>query len=357
VGLAALPDGAGNDEDRGMMKAAVLREFSQPLTIEEMPVPTLAADEVLIQTKVCGIDGTDLKLLDGFGYTPELPFIMGHEIAGVVSELGADVSDFKLGDRVIVYNFLICGKCCFCLTHREQLCVNMRGVMGVLMAHGGFAEYVKVPARQLVRLPENVAWEDGAICCDAGLTALHALERSRLRLGETVVIIGIGGVGSFLTQLASRSEAYIIAVDRTAARETWAYENGADVYLNASDLPAAVREITGGLGADCVIDVVGTTETMTNGLNALRRGGRMVVVGYTPDSLPLPGKQLAQNELEVIGTRAGRRQDLSDCVRLVAEGGLRFSIVKHQYPLEQVNEALAHLRTGEVLGRIVLKHP
>lgn len=341
------------------MKAAVLYQFGSPLRIQEIPTPVPAADEVLVQTKVCGIDGTDLKLLDGFGYTPELPFIMGHEIAGVVSEVGSGVTDFKPGDRVIVYNFLICGKCFFCLTHREQLCINMRGVMGVLNANGGYAEYVKVPARQLVRLPENVSWADGAICCDAGLTALHALERSRLRLGETVVIIGIGGVGSFLTQLASLAGAHIIAVDRAATRETWAYENGADTFMNASesdDLASAVRKHTNGMGVDCVIDVVGKEETMTFGLNALRRGGRMVVVGYTPEHLPLPGKQLAQNELEVIGTRAGRRQDLSDCVQLVAQGGLRFSIVRYQYPLEQANQALDHLRTGEALGRIVLTY-
>jgi propanol-preferring alcohol dehydrogenase len=320
-----------------------------------MPTPVPAEDEVLIQTMACGIDGTDLKLLDGFGYTPDLPFIMGHEIAGVVSETGNSVADFKLGDRVVVYNFLICGKCVFCLTHREQLCVNMGGVMGVLHASGGYAEYVKIPARQLVRLPESVAWPDGAICCDAGLTALHALDRSRLRLAETVIIIGIGGVGSFLTQLASLAGARVIAVDRAAGRETWAYENGADTFLLPdANLAATVRDLTGGLGADCVIDVVGKEETMTAGLNALRRGGRMVVVGYTPDHLPLPGKQLAQNELEVIGTRAGRRQDLSDCVRLVAQGGLRFSIVRYHFPLERVNEALDLLRAGEALGRIVL---
>jgi propanol-preferring alcohol dehydrogenase len=339
------------------MKAAVLYQFGMPLRVQEVDTPVPADDEVLVQTIACGIDGTDLKLLDGFGYTPELPFIMGHEIAGVVSETGKSVTDFKSGDRVIVYNFLICGRCVFCLTHREQLCVNMRGVMGVLYANGGYAEYVKVPARQLVRLPENVSWADGAICCDAGLTALHALERSRLRLGETVVIIGIGGVGSFLTQLASLAGARVIAVDRVAARETWAYENGADDFLvSDANLAAAIRDLTGSLGADCVIDVVGTEATMTQGLNALRRGGRMIVVGYTPDHLPMPGKQLAQNELEVIGARAGRRQDLSDCVRLVASGGLKFSIIRHQYPLEQVNDALERLRTGEVLGRIVLTY-
>ncbi|MFN8371288.1 MAG: alcohol dehydrogenase catalytic domain-containing protein [Anaerolineae bacterium] len=338
------------------MKAAVLRAFGQPLTMEDRAAPEPAADEVIIQTKACGIDGTDLKLVDGFGYTPQLPFVMGHEIAGVVHQPGKDVTDFQVGERVIVYNFLICGKCPYCLTHREQLCVNMRGVMGVLVAHGGFGEYVKVPARQLVRLPDNVSWEDGAICCDAGLTALHGLERAHVGLGDTVLIIGVGGVGSVLTQLAQQAGAHVIAADANPQKASWAEENGAHHFLNSDDrLPQAVRDLTKGMGADCVLDVVGKEGTMSAGLNSLRRGGRMVIIGYTPDALPLPGKQLAQNELEVIGTRAGRRQDLANCVRLVAEGRIK-PIVRYRYPIAQVNEALSLLRSGTALGRIVLQY-
>jgi len=150
----------------------------------------------------------------------------------------------------------------------------------------------------------------------------------------------------------------VIAVDRTAAQAQWARDNCATDYLSVSDtpdLPQAVRDLTAGLGADRVIDVVGLESTMLAGLNALRRGGRMVVVGYTPESCPLPGKQLAQNELEVAGTRAGRRQDLQRCVQLVAQGKVK-SIVRYQYPLEEVNQALDHLRSGTAAGRIVLTY-
>ncbi|MCC6613403.1 MAG: zinc-binding dehydrogenase [Anaerolineae bacterium] len=340
------------------MKAAILRAFGHPLIIEDVPSVTPEDGEVVLQTMACGIDGTDLKLLDGFGYTPELPFIMGHEIAGVVSAVGRGVADFKPGDRVAVYNFLICGQCVYCLTHREQLCLNMRGVMGVLQRPGGYAEYVRVPAQQLIRLPDSVAWEDAATACDAALTAYHALQRSRLRLGETVVIIGVGGVGSVLVQLARRAGARVIAVDRAAQRADWALENGAHQFVDSGttpDIPQAVKDVTGGLGADCVVDVVGTEATMRAGFNSAQRGGRMIVVGYTPEHLPLPGKQLAQNELEVIGTRAGRRQDLIDALHLMATGQLK-SIVRHRYPLEQVNEALKHLRSGTAIGRIVLTY-
>jgi 2-desacetyl-2-hydroxyethyl bacteriochlorophyllide A dehydrogenase len=341
-----------------MMKAAVLHEFGQPLTIEEVEGPSPGTGEVVLQTMACGIDGTDLKLCDGFGYSPELPFVMGHEIAGIVSNVAHDVGGFQVGDRVVVYNFLFCGHCVFCLTHREQLCPNMRGVMGVLKRHGGYAEYVSVPAQQLVRIPDNVSWEDAAVSCDAALTAVHALERSRLRLGETAVIIGIGGVGSVLVQLARLAGVRVIAVDHDPRRAQWAEENGAHHFLDSSgdaDIPLAVRDLTDGLGAPCVIDVVGKEVTMQAGFNSLQRGGRMVVVGYTPDHYPVSGKQLAQNELELIGTRAGRRQDLINALSLMAAGQLR-SIVRYRYALEQANEALATLRSGAALGRTVLTY-
>ncbi|NWF70323.1 MAG: zinc-binding dehydrogenase [Chloroflexi bacterium] len=341
-----------------MMKAAVLQQFGQPLALADVAVPTPAADEVLLQTQACGIDGTDLKLCAGFGYTPQLPFIMGHEIAGIVRAVGSGVTDFAPGDRVIVYNFLFCGRCVYCLTQREQLCLNMRGVMGVLQRHGGYAEYVAVPAQQLVPIPPSVAWEDAAVCCDALLTAIHALERSRLRLGETVIVIGVGGVGSVLVQLARLAGAQVIAVDHDARRADWAAENGAHVFVDSSaepDLAQKLRALTDGLGAACVIDVVGKQATMHAAFNSLQRAGRLVIVGYTPDHFPVPGKQLAQNELEIIGTRAGRRSDLSAALNLLAAGQLK-SIVRYRYPLAAVNEALAHLRAGGALGRIVLTY-
>lgn len=337
------------------MKAMVLEEFGTPLRLEEIETPAPGPDEALVQVVACGIDGTDLKLLDGFGYTPELPFIMGHEPAGVVAAVGDRVADFRPGDRVITYNFLTCGRCPFCLTHREQLCSNLAGIVGVRGRHGGYGEYFTVPARQLVAVPGQVHWLDAATCCDAGITAYHAVGRSRLRLGETIVVLGIGGVGSVITQLATAAGARALAVDRLDVKLERARRMGADVAFNANevDIAAAVRELTDGLGADCVIDVVGSEETLTRGVAALRHGGRLVVVGYTPELYKLSGKWVAQNELEIIGSRCGRKQDLIDTLGLFAQGRIR-SIVTDLYPLEEANEALAALRAGQVLGRAVL---
>ncbi len=340
------------------MKAAILRAFKQPLQWQEVDTPTPEPDEVLVQVMACGIDGTDLKLLDGFGYTPDLPFIMGHEVAGIVADVGDRVAGFERDDRVIAYNFTTCGDCLPCRTHREQICVNMGGVLGAKDRHGGYAEYLALPARQLVRVSEHVAWPDIAVCCDAGMTAFHAVDRARLRLGENVLIIGVGGVGSMVIQLAKAAGARVLAVELSDAKGEWARQLGADELLNPHkvDVPAAVRDHTDGLGVDCVIDIVGQTETMGAGINSLRHGGRLVIVGYTPDHYPVEGKYLAQNELEIIGTRAGRKQDLIEVSRLMAEGKIR-SIVTQTFPMEEANEALNVLRSGEILGRIVLLTP
>ena len=183
------------------MKAALLRSFGERLSIEEAPTPQPARGEALVRVRACGIDGTDLKLLDGFGYLPELPFIMGHEIAGEVAAVGADVADFAPGDRVAVYNFVTCNSCVYCRSYRDQLCLNMSGIVGVLDMPGGYAEFLCLPAQQLIRLPDNVNYIDGATCCDAGLTATHAVDRAQVTIGDKVLVIGIGGVGSMVTQL------------------------------------------------------------------------------------------------------------------------------------------------------------
>src|SRR5437764_10232897 len=153
------------------MKAAVLKAFGAPLSIEEVDDPRPGPDDAVIRVMACGIDGTDLKLLDGFGYTPDLPFIMGHEPAGVVEAIGERVTAFKPGDRVITYNFLIPPESAWYQSEREQLCPDMLGVIGVKGHHGGYAERLRVAARQLILIPEQVGWREAAVHCDAGVTA------------------------------------------------------------------------------------------------------------------------------------------------------------------------------------------
>ena len=334
------------------MKAAVLRKFGEPLSIEQFEDPRPGPEDAVINVQACGIDGTDLKLLNGFGYTPDLPFIMGHEPAGVVEEVGTSVTDFQPGDRVIPYIFIIPPDNPWYGTEREQLCPELT-VLGVKGRHGGYAERCVVPARQLVRIPDGVTWHDAAVHCDAGLTAYHAVQRARLSPGETALVIGVGGVGSFVVQLAKLADARIMAIEQTPVKLDWAQELGAEVAVKYDSVAEAVRKFTDRRKVDCVLDIVGTRQTMAAGIDLLRVGGRMIVVGYTPDTFPLGGKQLAQNELEVIGSRGGSRRDLATVLRLTSEGRLR-SVVTNRTPLSAANEALQVLRDGGVIGRSVL---
>jgi propanol-preferring alcohol dehydrogenase len=335
------------------MKAAVLKAFGAPLVIEEVADPIPGPDDAVVRVEACGIDGTDLKLLDGFGYTPELPFVMGHEPAGVVECVGERVTAFKPGDRVIAYIFLIPPESPWFQSEREQMAPDMTGVIGVKGHAGGFAERLCVSARQLVRIPDEVGMHDAAVHCDAGLTAYHAVRRSRLIAGETVLVIGVGGVGSFAVQYAAIAGARVIAAERTQAKREWARSLGAAETVNSADTARAVREVTKGRGVDCVLDIVGTKATMAAAIDSVYVGGRIVVVGYTPDSFTLSGKRLAQNELELIGTRAGSRAELTVALNLTATGRIR-SIVTDRDPLANVNEALAKLCDVNVLGRLVL---
>lgn len=339
------------------MKAALLEEFGAPLVLTDVPDPVPGPDEVQIRVRACGIDGTDLKLLDGFGYTPKLPFIMGHEPAGVVEQVGGELDEFAPGDRVIPHIFLVPPESRWFRSPREQLCPEMTGVVGVKDAPGGYAERVCVAARQLVRIPESVAWHDAAVLCDAGLTAWHAVDRASLLSGETVLVVGVGGVGSFVVQFAKMAGVDVIAVDRSAQKLDWARSLGADHVLNSheQDVAGEVRRLTGGIGVDCALDIVGAAASLTAGIAALKPGGRLVLVGYTPDEYTLSAKQFAQNEFELIGSRGGSFRDLQAVVDCVASGRIK-SIVTGRRPFEEVNEALAELRAGGVLGRLVLEH-
>ncbi len=335
------------------MKAAVLKAFGAPLSIEEVDDPRPGPDDVVVMVRACGIDGTDLKLLNGFGYTPDLPFIMGHEPAGMVESVGERVTTFKPGDRVIPYIFLIPPESSWYQAEREQLSPDMTGVLGVKGHSGGYAERLLVAARQLIRIPDAIAWHDAAVHCDAGLTAYHAVRRSRLVTAETVLVIGVGGVGSFAVQYAALAGARVIAAEHTEAKRVWARTLGAAEAVDSADMAKTVRELTGGCGVNCVLDIVGTEATMAAAIDAVAAGGRIVVVGYTSDSFTLSGKRLAQKELEVIGTRAGSRAELTVALNLMSTGKIR-SIVTDRARLSQVNEALARLHDGKVLGRLVL---
>ncbi len=337
------------------MKAAVMHETNKPLEIEEVPVPELGYDDVLVETKACGICGTDLHIIEGTGYKPKLPHILGHEPAGVVSKLGPGVTKFKVGDRVVPNIFFTCGECFFCRTNRETLCTNFKGALGVGI-NGGYAQYFRAPSKSLFILPSKIGFKEGSVIADAVVTSVHAVRRrAQVKADDVVVVIGVGGVGQSVIQISKHAGARVYAVARRPQRVEVGSRFGADDVINSStqDVGKTVNDLTGGNGADIVIDNVGSKETLIQALAAVHRGGRIVMVGETEDTIPLSTFKLCVNELDILGSRSGGRQDTLEAIELV-ESGVVTPFASDTFPLERINDALDSIRQGKVMGRAVV---
>ena len=245
------------------MRAAVMHKVGEPLQIENVPTPEIGAEEVLVETRSCGICGTDLHILKGFGYVPPLPHILGHEPAGVVAAVGGAVEDLKPGDHVVPHLFMNCGNCYYCRAGRQQQCIQLKGILGVLV-HGAFAEYFKSPAANLYRLPDGIPFDLGGLLSDAVVTSVHAFKRSGLRLGDTAVVVGSGGIGLILIQLLTAAGIRAVAVSRRDESLRLAREVGAALVakLGSEEATHQIESFTDGFGAQCVFDCVGTAQTM-----------------------------------------------------------------------------------------------
>ncbi len=336
------------------LKAAVLYEIGKPLEIRDVPIPEIGAEDVLIETRSCGICGTDLHLVEGFGYVPKLPHIPGHEPSGLVSKRGANVAALREGDRVVPHLFLRCGKCTYCMSGRESMCAELEGIIGVTV-DGAFAEYFKAPARNLFKIPHNVSFEEGGLLADAVVTAVHAVyDRANVGKGDIVAVIGVGGVGQVIVQLLRAIGARVIAISRSEKKLSIARELGSDMVIRAGDpdLSRKVRQF-GVNGADVVIDCAGTEESMRESLASVKRCGRIVMVGEEKALFPADTIRIAQHELELVGSRNGTLENMKAGLELLASGKLR-PVISDVYELDQVNQALDRVRTG-AQGRVVVR--
>ncbi len=266
------------------MKAALMREYHRPLELVDRPVPEVArATDVLIRIGGAGVCATDLHAIEGLmepaGVT--LPLVLGHENAGWVEEVGAGVTTVAKGDAVLVYPPYSCGLCVPCRRGNDMHCV--RHEFTGLSVDGGFADFVLVSERSLIRLPDGVEPAEVAPHADAGLTAYHAVRRlSHLAVpGSTAVVIGVGGVGHIALQLVRElGSSSTVAIDTDERRRRLAAELGADEVLDGRAPVEAVRELTGGRGADLVFDFVGTDQSHADSVAMLARGGTYSVIGY-----------------------------------------------------------------------------
>jgi len=333
------------------MKAAVLREPGAPLSIESVADPEPGPGEILIKVEACGVCHTDLHLAAGDWRLSKLPLILGHEVAGVVTAVGAGVRNFKPGDRAgVPWIYSTCGACEFCTSDREALCPDI-SVTG-FMVDGGYAEYLKARASHAVPIPAAISPVNAAPLMCAGLTPYRALKISGLRVGETVAVWGVGGLGHYAVQIAKAMGARVVAVDTVESKLELARELGADAVADASSgKPEKYIRDMG--GAHVVISLAPAPEAIAQGFEALRRGGTLVVVGMPPGSFTLPITRSVAKGVRILTSAVGTRQDLREVLALAAAGKIRS--VAETCRLEEINEVFVRLRAGKVTGRVVIE--
>lgn len=337
------------------MKAAVLAGLQQPFRVAEVAVPEIGPEEVLIATETCGICRTDLHIQDGLAYIPAFPHVPGHEPAGHIAAVGERVQRLRVGQRVTTHLFLTCGCCRFCRTGHDAQCARVGGIIGVTQ-HGGFAEYFKAPARNVLPLPDAVSFETGGLVSCGVITAVHAYRRSQVKAQEVAVVVGAGGIGLMLVQLLQHAGLRVVAVSRSEENLGSARSAGASLAISpaAPEAVDRIRTFAGEDGADCAFDCVGTAATMEFAASVLRRMGKLVVIGEEPEHAKLDTIQIAQRELEILGSRNGSIQDASDALAWLDAGVIQPQI-GGRFPLEGLNEALHLMRSGASHGRLILQ--
>lgn len=340
------------------MYAMVLEQFGHPLRWREVPEPAIGDGEVLLRVWANGLCATDLKIAEGLVPTVSLPHIPGHEVAGEVAAVGAAVPGLQPGDHITVYPTESCGFCDYCRRGMENCCSTAPRTGFEL--NGGFAEYMRVAGRNAVKIAPSVPWAAAAIIPDAIASVYHALTaRARVQAGETVLIVGIGGLGIHAIQIALLLGARVIAADIDLDKLLGAGEFVPVALVNSrqQDLPEQVRELTDGWGADVVVETVGgnaVAAVLPESLASLRLGGRLAVLGYNYGiPLAVDTADLIYGQWSILGSRASPLQDVVEVARLVEQGRIK-PVVSEQYPLQQAEQALARLRENPPLGRIVL---
>ena len=288
------------------MKALVLKQYND-LVYEDFPEPTIASDEVLVQVKACGICGSDVHGIDGSTGRRIPPIIMGHEAAGVIADVGANVSGWQRGDRVTFDISIYCGKCHFCRRGLLNLCDNRR-ILGVstpeYRMHGAFAEYVAIPQQVMYRLPEALSFERAAMV-EAVSVAAHAIERTPVSVNDTALVVGAGVIGLLIIRLLRIAGCgQVFAVDLEPDRLEKARELGADVCLTSGvdDVAAEVRRRTANRGADIAIEAVGLTPTVQMAVASLRKGGSLTLVGNLAPTVELPLQDVVIRQLTLVGS-------------------------------------------------------
>lgn len=341
------------------MKTVRLIEPGRPLEMHELDVPQVGAKDVLVRVKAAGICHSDAHYRAGRSPAHPLPLTLGHEVAGVIEQVGSDVTHLKVGDRVCLHYMLTCGDCFYCSQGSEQFCRS--GAMLGKHRDGGYAEYCSVPARSAFLLPPQIPFEQGAIMMCSSATSNHALIKGRLRPGESVAVFGMGGLGTSAVQLARAFGALqVYAVDIKVSKLELAERFGA-IPINAieTDPVTEIKRLTRGRGVDVALEFIGLPRTMAQTVKSLAIFGRAVIVGITDQPFQISSyDDLVNKEAEIIGVSDHLAQEVPRLIEWVQYGKLNLSeAVTNTVPLDAdaINNALDRLERSSDEVRSVIK--
>ena len=321
------------------MKAAVFHGADVGLKIEDIPIPKVGADQILVKVAACGVCHSDLHYIEhGVPTFKKPPVVLGHEASGVVEEVGGEVSNITQGQRVLIPAVLTCGKCMFCRTGRENICSDMQ-MLGNHM-DGAYAEYVAVPSKDVLELPASIPLEEASIIADATSTPYHAVKnRARVQPGDTVAVVGSGPVGLFAQMAALTFEPkQVFAIDQMPERLEMARKIGATpIDMSKEDAKAIIRDATDGRGADVVLEAVGIEASLKDCWNYVRPAGTISAVGmYTEPEFPFP---MFFSFLRDITFKIGMcpvKRYMGDLMGMIQEGKADPSqIITHRLPMSE----------------------
>ncbi|OHB71936.1 MAG: hypothetical protein A2W23_00100 [Planctomycetes bacterium RBG_16_43_13] len=339
------------------MKAAIFNGANKPLEVKDVPTPQITDGEILVKVAACGACHTDLHYIDhGVPTFQKPPLVLGHEISGTVAELGKDVTSLKQGDRILLPAVLTCGRCVLCRQGRENICQNMQ--MFGNHRDGGFAEFVKAPAKDAIPLPPEIPLEEASIIADAVSTPYHAVvNRASVKPGDKVAIFGCGGVGINAVQIASALGAVVIAVDVDDKKLEFAKQFGAAEVVNAKnekDVAKKIKSITGG-GADIAMECIGNSTTIQQAHSSIRAGGRLCIVGYCEKPTEITVAKIMFFEQEIVGSLGCRPVDYPRIIEMARRNKIQIKpLVTAKFTLDKINEAFDNLRKGIGIRNIVV---
>lgn len=335
------------------MKAAVVREFSKPLVLEEVPKPEPGPGQVLVKLEACGVCHTDLHAMDGdWPVKPTPPFIPGHEGVGIVAALGAGVSAVKEGDRVgVPWLHTACGHCKPCISGWETLCGSQQNTG--YSVNGGFAEFALADPAFVGRIPANLEFAAAAPILCAGVTVYKGIKETEVRPGQTLVVVGVGGLGQLAIQYGRAMGLHVIAVDILEDKLSLARDSGAEFTINAAELDP-VEEVQKLGGAEGVLATAVSPKSISQGVGMLCPGGTMAIVGLPPGNFELPIFETVLQRKTVRGSIVGTRLDLQEALDFAGEGRVASHYTTDS--LDNVNAIFDKMRAGTIDGRVVMDY-